>query len=111
MDRPHPTSHPGYFESLGAPTWPHGRDTHIDAFVGDRAAEWLDQNGDEPFAAWVSFPGPHDPYDPPPEYAELYADAPIPEPIGSPDDLVTKPPAQRPSSIVISYQYRTLFSS
>ena len=46
-------------------------------------------------AAWVSFAGPHDPYDPPAEMAEMYYDAPIPAPIGSAAELATKPRAQR----------------
>lgn len=95
MERPHPTADPGYFETLGAPTKPWPKRFHIDAFVGDQAASWLEQNGQEPFALWVSFPGPHDPYDPPQELADLYVDAPIPEPVGSAAELAHKPPAQR----------------
>ena len=95
LDRPHPTTLPGYYESLGAPITPRDRKFHVDGFVGDSAARWIQKNGDEPFAAWVSFPGPHDPYDPPEALANLYADAPIPDPVGSPDELAHKPPAQR----------------
>jgi arylsulfatase len=95
MERPHPTTLPGYYETLGASTTPRDRKFHVDGYVGDQAAAWLSQNGSEPFAAWVSFPGPHDPYDPPEDMAEMYADAPIPEPIGSPEELANKPPAQR----------------
>lgn len=95
MERPHPTTLPGYYETLGASVTPRDRKFHVDGYVGDQAAAWLSQNGSEPFAAWVSFPGPHDPYDPPEDMAEMYADAPIPEPVGSPDELVNKPPAQR----------------
>ena len=95
MERAHPTQNPGYFEWLAAPVTPLERRFHVDGFVGDRAAEWLETQGDEPFAAWVSFPGPHDPYDPPEELAAMYYDAPIPEPVGSAEELATKPRAQR----------------
>lgn len=95
LDRPHPTTLPQYYENLGASITPRDRKFHVDGFVGDQAAQWLDQNGAEPFAAWVSFPGPHDPYDPPEDMADLYANAPIPEPVGSPEELINKPPAQR----------------
>ena len=95
MERVHPTEKPEYFETLQASVTPREKRFHIDGFVGDRAADWLEANGREPFAAWVSFPGPHDPYDPPEEMARLYYDAPIPEPIGSPEELEQKPPAQR----------------
>lgn len=86
LSRPHPTDHPGYFESLGAPTYLYGREFYPDVFVGERAAEWLKGIGDKPFATWVSFPGPHDPYDPPLEYAEMYAEAPIPKPLWAETD-------------------------
>ena len=95
FDRPHPTTLPGYYENLGASITPRDRKFHVDGFVGDQAAEWLQKNGRDPFAAWVSFPGPHDPYDPPEDMALMYADAPIPEPVGSPEELADKPPAQR----------------
>lgn len=95
MDRPHPTTLPGYYETMGAPVTPRPAHFHVDGFVGDRAAAWIDTHGREPFAAWVSFPGPHDPYDPPEEYADLYTQAPIPEPVGAPHELESKPPAQR----------------
>lgn len=92
----HPTEKPGYFEHLQASVTPAPKRFHVDGFVGDRAAEWLSQQATSgPFAAWVSFPGPHDPYDPPEEMASLYYDAPIPAPVGSPAELATKPRSQR----------------
>ncbi|MGH2355576.1 MAG: sulfatase family protein [Chloroflexota bacterium] len=95
LERVHPTANPGYFESLGAPVTPLPKQFHVDGYVGDRAAEWLARHGGEPFAAWVSFAGPHDPYDPPEELAAMYYDAPIPAPIGSRAELATKPRAQQ----------------
>ena len=94
MERMHPVEKPGYFENLGASVTPRPKKFHIDAFVGDQAAEWIGKNGRDPFAVWVSFPGPHDPYDPPEEMAELYYDAPIPEPVGFPNEP-GKPAAQQ----------------
>ncbi|MBT5832540.1 MAG: sulfatase-like hydrolase/transferase [Candidatus Latescibacteria bacterium] len=95
LDRPHPTTLPQYYENLGASVTPRDRKFHVDGFVGDQAAQWLEKNGKDPFAAWVSFPGPHDPYDPPEDMADLYANAPIPDLIGSPEELANKPAAQR----------------
>ena len=94
LERVHPTANPGYFESLGAPVTPLAKRFHVDAFVADQAAEWLRRHADEPFAIWVSFPGPHDPYDPPEELAGMYEDAPIPAPTGSRSELASKPRAQ-----------------
>jgi choline-sulfatase len=93
LEKPHPTELPGYYEHLQAAVFPHEKRFHVDAFVGDQAADWLRRYGgggpgNLPFAAWVSFPGPHDPYDPPAEMADMYYDAPIPEPIRPPDDVV-----------------------
>ncbi len=95
IERAHPTENPGYFDHLGAPVTPLDKRFHVDGFIGDRAAEWLSAHGGHPFAAWVSFAGPHDPYDPPADMADMYYDAPIPEPIGSRDELANKPTAQR----------------
>jgi arylsulfatase len=51
-----------------------------DSYIGRRAAEWIDWAPDDfPWFYYVSFVGPHDPYDPPAEYAERYRDAPMPE--------------------------------
>jgi choline-sulfatase len=89
IEKHHPTALPGYFEWLQASVFPHPKRFHVDAYVGDQAADWLSRAGgpgEPPFAAWVSFPGPHDPYDPPEEMASMYYDAPIPEPIPPPDD-------------------------
>ncbi len=97
LERVHPTQNPGYFEHCGAPVTPLEKRFHVDGFTGDRAAEWLRAHGDKPFAAWVSFAGPHDPYDPPEEMADMYYDAPIPAPIGSRAELKNKPKAQQSS--------------
>ena len=87
MEKHHPTALPGYFEHLQASVFPHPKRFHVDGYVGDQAADWVRRHGGagrQPFAAWVSFPGPHDPYDPPEELAAMYYDAPIPEPIPAP---------------------------
>ena len=71
---------PGYHEGMGAMPSNLPTELHLDTFIGDRAAAWLREHAQEPFFAWVSFNSPHDPYDPPAELADLYQDAPIPEP-------------------------------
>jgi len=53
--------------------------TH-DGFIGRRALDWLrDYDAPEPWHLFVSFVGPHDPYDPPSEYAERWRDREVPE--------------------------------
>ena len=92
IERPHPTSNPHYFDWVGASTFPHERKFHVDGYTGDRAADWLQQHGADPFAIWVSFAGPHDP---PEDMADMYYDAPIGQPVGGPEELENKPEAQR----------------
>jgi len=50
-----------------------------------RAIKWLDQNSAHPFFLWVHLYDPHQPYDPPPPYAERFASAPYDGEIASMD--------------------------
>ena len=53
-----------------------------DAWIGRRSCEWLREVPDEyPFHLMVSFVGPHDPFDPPTEYAQRFRDAAVPAPV------------------------------
>lgn len=50
-----------------------------DVYIGQRAAKWLREAPDDfPWHYFVSFVGPHDPFDPPTEYAERYRQAAVP---------------------------------
>jgi arylsulfatase A-like enzyme len=93
--RDHPAVVPGYRKDLGAMVSPLPASMHLDAFIGDEAVKWVENEAEGPFFAWVSFNSPHDPYDPPEELAGLYRDAPIPQPVGTAEELVNKPPYQR----------------
>jgi arylsulfatase len=47
---------------------------HYDAYVGRQAARYLEDLDDpRPWFCWVSFGGPHEPWDAPEPYASLYA--------------------------------------
>ncbi len=49
-------------------------DAYFDAWQGARAVEWIERyDRDEPFFAFVGFPGPHDPWDAPKEAVDRYA--------------------------------------
>lgn len=53
-----------------------------DAYVGRRAADWINEVPDDfPWHMFVSFVGPHDPFDPPKEYGDRYRNAEMPEAI------------------------------
>lgn len=50
-----------------------------DIYIGRRSAQWLrERPKDFPFHLFVSFVGPHDPFDPPSEYADRYRERELP---------------------------------
>ncbi len=52
---------------------------YLDTWIGGRAARWLaEYDADKPWFMWASFTGPHDPWDPPAEFAARYRDKEIP---------------------------------
>ena len=61
-----------------------------DTYIGQRAVQWLREIGDDfPWHMFVSFAGPHDPFDPPTVYAEHFRDADVPPAIE--DEYANKP--------------------
>jgi len=61
-----------------------------DAYIGRRAREFIERVSDEsPWHLFVSFVGPHDPWDPPTSYAEHFRDTAVPAPVA--DTLEDKP--------------------
>ena len=61
-----------------------------DVYIGQRSAEWIENiPGDFPWHLFVSFVGPHDPFDPPTEYGDKYRDADMP--LATPANLPGKP--------------------
>jgi arylsulfatase len=65
-------------------------DDFADAYIGQRAARWVSSVSDDfPWALFVNFVGPHDPYDPPTEYASRYRDVEMPAPVE--DSMIHKP--------------------
>lgn len=65
-------------------------DAFADTYIGQRAIQWLTDVPDEyPWHLFVSFVGPHDPFDPPAEWADRFRSADLPEPVSS--DVADKP--------------------
>jgi choline-sulfatase len=59
-------------------------DAFEDAYIGQRSVEWIETIPDDyPWHLFVSFVGPHDPFDPPSEYSDRYRHAEMPPPIES----------------------------
>ncbi len=66
----------GYFG--GADSVLETEDWH-DVYIGRRAVQWLEERPkDYPYHMFVSFAGPHDPFDPPKEYADQYRERAMP---------------------------------
>ena len=54
-------------------------EAYIDNWIGRRAVQWIEEyDGERPFFQWVGFAGPHDPWDAPKQYVDLYRDVEIP---------------------------------
>ena len=76
----HGNEHAGYHEHKGAIINKLPLELTTDRFVGDETCRFLRvHGGDGPFAMMVGFPGPHGPYDPPPEY-NLFSPGDMPDP-------------------------------
>jgi arylsulfatase A-like enzyme len=76
----------------GVYDWPFAESQHIDAFVGDRAREVIERDElPEPWFMWVSFNGPHNPWDPPERFARPYRNLTLPLGRTFPGELSTKP--------------------
>jgi arylsulfatase A-like enzyme len=78
----HGNEHDGYFEHKGAIVSKIPAEHQVDTWVANQACAFIEDYRDErPFALMVAFPGPHDPYDPPPELAGLFDPAAMPDSI------------------------------
>lgn len=69
----HGNEHAGYHENKGAIVSKVPAEHQVDTWVADQACAFIEQqSADAPFAMMVGFPGPHCPYDPPPELADMF---------------------------------------
>lgn len=75
-------------------------EAHYSRWAGERAIEFLDQRPDpeQPFFLWVNFYDPHHPFVAPQEYLDRFDPETLPDPIGFPGELDTKPEIQRDAS-------------
>lgn len=62
-------------------------EAHSDSWIGQQALRWLENvSAETPWHLFVSFVGPHDPFDPPTSWADRWRHAPMPDPIQSAPD-------------------------
>lgn len=72
--------------------WPFDESLHIDAYVGDQAVGVIER--DElrgPWFLWVSFNGPHNPWNPPAKYTDPYKNMDLPPANSRRFELLEKP--------------------
>ena len=63
-----------------------GLENYADVYVGQQAKQYLqDYDRQEPWCCWVSFGGPHEPWDTPEPYASMYDPEDMPPAISRPD--------------------------
>ena len=72
-------------------TSPLREEDYIDTWTATEAVKHLEQV-EEPFFSWVSFSGPHTPWDPPEPYASMYAPEDVRFPARRPGELEEKHP-------------------
>ncbi|MCL2833281.1 MAG: sulfatase-like hydrolase/transferase [Treponema sp.] len=83
------------------PVWYSGvsvlpAEDYQDSFIGKKACEFLENvNDDSPWHLFVSFVGPHDPWDAPAEYFKRFKnkDFPVPEPVPADSNAAKNKPA------------------
>ena len=77
---------------FGVYDWPYDESLHIDAYVGHQAAKVI-ENGElpSPWFMWVSFNGPHNPWDPPSRCSQFYLSQELSLGHTFPGELRTKP--------------------
>ena len=67
-------------------------DEYADVYVGQRAKQYLElYDRDEPWFCWVSFGGPHEPWDTPEPYASMYDPSAMPKPVVRSQDDQPRP--------------------
>ena len=55
------------------PPCPLPAEAHLDSYTGRTSMQWIQNyDGDKPFYLQILFPGPHDPFDSPQEYRDMY---------------------------------------
>jgi len=72
--------------------YPEDETLHIDHYVGTQAKGLIERRElNAPWFMWVSFNGPHSPWDPPAKYSQPYKKMDLPRAVGYQGELAAKP--------------------
>lgn len=82
-----------WLEKCTSDVFPLEEKYHVDQYVGRMATRWIDDYcGEKPFYLHVGFQGPHDPFDPPQRFLDMYEDRDVPLPHVDEHGLEARPP-------------------
>lgn len=82
-----------WMEKCTSDVFPLEEKFHVDQYVGRMATRWIrDHDGKKPFYLHIGFQGPHDPFDPPRRFLDMYADRDVPLPHADVRGLEARPP-------------------
>lgn len=89
-------TYPDWVERHNALEWEYDEKFHTDIYVGNMVRNWLEHwDGYKPLFLQIGFAGPHEPYDPPKKYLDLYENVDIPEAVFEVGELDKKPPQHK----------------
>ena len=77
-------------EMLWARVSEYSPEDHIDGVITRRAVRFIDQHHHKPFMMQVGLCSPHEFYDPPQKFYDMYEGVDIPDPVFSPESMATK---------------------
>ena len=88
-------SDPDWRNKFQCVPWHLDESLHSDVFTADSACTWIKQWKDQqPLFLQVGFPGPHEPWDAPQSFVDLYDPKNLPQPVDFDGDLSTRPAQQ-----------------
>ncbi|MEZ5415577.1 MAG: sulfatase-like hydrolase/transferase [Opitutaceae bacterium] len=89
-------SDPAWRDKFQGLAWEYEERFHSDVFTGDAAVGFLRKHrSPKPFFLEVGLPGPHEPWDPPQRFIDLYQAADWPAPVDRDNDFTKRPPQHR----------------
>jgi arylsulfatase A-like enzyme len=82
-----------WMSKLASDVFPLEEKYHVDQFVGRMATRWIQEyDKDQPFFLHIGFQGPHDPFDPPQRFLDMYKGRDVPLPRFDVGGLEARPP-------------------
>lgn len=82
-----------WLDKCTSDAFPLDQKYHVDQYVGRMATRWIDDyDGKAPFYLHIGFQGPHDPYDPPQRFLDMYEGRDVPLPHKDKGGLDARPP-------------------